>query len=48
MPKPQYPTKQGNWSKGRRKEEGYSGVELGLPYPEAVDNLRKAVEGRDP
>ena len=47
MPEPHYPTREGNWSKGRRKEESYAGVKLGMPYPKAVENLRKAIEGRD-
>ncbi len=47
MPKPQYPTQEGIWSKGRRKEEGYSGVSLGTPYGEAVKSFRQAVNGRD-
>ena len=47
MSKPQYPTKQGIWSKGMRKEEGYSRVSLGMPYRQAVDNLREAIKGRD-
>jgi hypothetical protein len=46
MTKPTYPTKEGLWSKGTRDDEGYEGVQLGTPYPEAVANLRKAVEGR--
>lgn len=47
MAKPQYPTKEGLWSKGERKEAGYSGVKLGTPYPEAVANLRKALQERE-
>ena len=47
MPEPQYPTKEGSWSKGDRKEESYAGVELGLPYPQVVQNFRKAIEGRE-
>ncbi len=47
MPKPQYPTKEGIWSKGKREEESYAGVKLGMPYPEAVENLRQAIEGRE-
>ena len=47
MPEPHYPTKEGIWSKGKREEESYSGVKLGLPYTKAVDNFRKAIEGRD-
>jgi len=46
MPKPQYPTKEGLWSKGKREEEGYGNVSLGMPYPEAVEPFRKAIEGR--
>jgi hypothetical protein len=47
MPEPQYPTKDGIWSKGMREEKGYKKVKLGTPYPQAVQNFRKAVEGRD-
>lgn len=47
MPKPQYPTKEGIWSRGQRPEKNYSGVKLGLPYKEAVENLRGALQGRD-
>jgi hypothetical protein len=47
MPNPQYPTKEGIWSKGLRKEESYVGVKLGMPYPEAVENLRQAIEDRE-
>jgi len=46
MSKPQYPTREGLWSKGKRKEEGYRGARLGVPYPEAVEHFRKAIEGR--
>jgi hypothetical protein len=47
MPKPQYPTKEGIWSKGTREEAGYRDVRLGTPYAEAVAQFRKAVEGRE-
>ena len=47
MPKPKYPTSEGNWSEGRRREKGYEDVHFGTPYPEAVENFRRAVEGRD-
>ncbi|MBW1708691.1 MAG: hypothetical protein JRG97_03440 [Deltaproteobacteria bacterium] len=47
MPKPQYPTQKGLWSKGKRKEEGYQNVQLGMPYSEAVKHFRQASEGRD-
>jgi len=47
MAEPQYPTREGLWSGGKRQEEGYGGVRLGLPYKKAVDRFRKAVEGRD-
>jgi hypothetical protein len=47
MSKPQYPTKEGLWSKGKREEESYGSVRHGMPYPEAVENFRKAIEGRD-
>ncbi len=46
MPRPKYPTKEGIWSRGRRPDEGYERVRLGTPYPEAVEQFRKAVEGR--
>ncbi len=46
MSKPQYPTSEGLWSRGKREEAGYGAVRLGTPYPEAVESLRKAVEGR--
>jgi hypothetical protein len=46
MPKPQYPTKEGIWSKGERDEDGYAGVSLGTPYNEAVENFRQAIQGR--
>jgi len=46
MPRPVYPTKEGIWSKGKREEEKYKEVSLGVPYPEAVAQFRKAVEGR--
>ncbi len=45
MPRPQYPTSEGLWSRGKRGEAGYGAVRLGTPYPEAVESLRKAVEG---
>ena len=47
MPKPNYPTKEGLWSKGKRAEEKYAGVKLDLPYTEAVDSLRGALQDRD-
>jgi hypothetical protein len=47
MPKPQYPTKKGIWSNGKRSEESYDNVQLGMPYPEAVGNLRQAIAQRD-
>ena len=46
MQKPQYPTKEGLWSKGKRIEEKYDSVQLGTPYPGAVTQFRKAIEGR--
>ena len=46
MPRPVYPTKEGIWSKGKREEERYKEVSLGVPYPEAVGQFRKATEGR--
>lgn len=47
MPKPRYPTTDGIWSKGKRQEKSYAGVRLGMPYPAAVDNFRRAIEGRE-
>ena len=47
MPKPRYPTKEGLWSKGERREENYGKVQLGTPYPKAVERFRKAIEGRE-
>jgi hypothetical protein len=46
MPRPVYPTKEGIWSKGKREEERYKEVSLGVPYPEAVGQFQKATEGR--
>lgn len=46
MSKPKYPTKEGLWSKGTREEKNYKSVRLGTPYPEAVENFKKAIEGR--
>ncbi len=46
MPKPEYPTTEGIWSLGQREEPAYSGVQLGLPFQEAVDNLRGAMAQR--
>jgi len=47
MPKPQYPTPDGIWSRGRRKEASYERVRLGTPYQEAVENFRKATLDRE-
>lgn len=47
MPKPQYPTQEGLWSKGMREEKDYQSVRLGTPYPEAVAQLRQAYKGRN-
>ncbi len=47
MPKPQYPTTEGIWSKGKRTEATYSGVRFGMPYADAVDNFRQAIDGRN-
>ena len=47
MAEPQYPTQEGLWSKGARKEESYAGVKLGTPYEKAVENFRRAIEGRE-
>jgi hypothetical protein len=46
MAEPKYPTQEGLWSKGVRKEESFAGVKLGLPYEKAVENFRRAIEGR--
>jgi hypothetical protein len=47
MSKPEYPTKEGIWSRGRRQEKSYEGFQLGMPYKNAVENFRKASEGRN-
>lgn len=47
MPKPNYPTVEGIWSRGKRKEKSYKGVKLGLPYAKAVQSLRGAIHDRD-
>ena len=47
MPAPQYPTREGLWVAGKRKEKAYQNVKLGLPYGEAVKRFRKAIEGRE-
>jgi hypothetical protein len=47
MPEPKYPTREGLWSKGARKEKSYAGVKFGTPYEKAVKNLRGAIEGRE-
>ncbi len=47
MAGPLYPTREGLWSKGKRKEKEYGKVRLGTPYPEAVEHFRKAIEGRN-
>jgi len=47
MAKPRYPTQDGLWSRGKRKERSYQAVRLGVPYGEAVERFRKATEGRD-
>jgi len=47
MPKPQYPTKDGLWALGKRKEEKFKSVRLGTPYAEAVENFRKAIQDRE-
>ncbi|MFQ5897112.1 MAG: hypothetical protein ACE5JN_02530 [Candidatus Methylomirabilia bacterium] len=46
MSKPPYPTREGLWSKGKRREESYADVRLGMPYPEAAAQFRRAIEGR--
>ena len=47
MPNPQYPTQEGNWSNKDREEEGYKKIKWGFPYGEAVDNFRRAIQGRE-
>ncbi|MBU0515023.1 MAG: hypothetical protein KJ621_09645 [Proteobacteria bacterium] len=47
MPELRYPTAEGVWSEGRRQEKTYAGVQLGLPFPRAVDNFRRATRDRD-
>ncbi len=47
MPKPQYPTREGIWSRGNRQEKAYGAFSLGMPYKEAVENFRQAISGRD-
>ncbi|MCA1959797.1 MAG: L-2-amino-thiazoline-4-carboxylic acid hydrolase [Desulfomonile sp.] len=46
MPEPYYPTMDGIWSKGLRQEPNFSKVRLETPYRKAVENFRKAIEGR--
>ena len=45
--KPQYPTKEGIWSKKERKEKNFKGVKFGMPYADAVENFKEAIKGRD-
>jgi len=47
MSEPQYPTSDGIWSQGVREEQSYSGIKLGTPYEKAVDNFRRAIQGRE-
>ncbi|MBM4327714.1 MAG: hypothetical protein FJ118_11190 [Deltaproteobacteria bacterium] len=47
MGKPEYPTREGIWSRGKRSEPSFEAVRLGMPYGEAVANFRKAMEGRE-
>ena len=47
MATPKYPTQEGLWASGSRKESAYDEVRLGVPYPEAVESFRRASEGRD-
>lgn len=47
MAKPDYPTKEGIWSKGKREEKRYEDFRLGMPYKDAVENFRRATTGRD-
>jgi len=46
MQKPEYPTKEGIWSNGKRNEETYSQTQLKLPYTKAVKNFRQAITDR--
>jgi hypothetical protein len=46
MPKPVYPTSEGIWYRGERQEKAYREFKLGTPYKQAVENFRKASEGR--
>jgi hypothetical protein len=47
MAKPQYPTQEGLWARGTRREDAYQEVTLGVSYREAVQRFREATEGRD-
>ena len=47
MATPNYPTREGIWSKGKRAEKSYDKVRLGMPYKEAVENFRQASQGRE-
>ncbi|MBU2549110.1 MAG: hypothetical protein KKB20_11890 [Proteobacteria bacterium] len=47
MSRPEYPTTEGWWSNGREDEEKYRNIRWGFPFPEAVDNFRRAIEGRE-
>ncbi len=46
MATPQYPTTEGIWAGGSRAEADAEDLQLGFPFPEAVENFRKATEGR--
>jgi hypothetical protein len=47
MAEPRYPTQEGLWARGRRREDAYREVTLGVPYREAVQHFREAMEGRE-
>ncbi len=47
MSAPTYPTTEGIWAGGSRTEPGSGELRLGYPYPEAVENFRSAIEGRE-
>ena len=46
MPAPTYPTREGIWAGGVRSEPGFDDLRFGYPYKAAVENFRKAIEGR--
>ncbi len=46
MQRPNYPTREGIWAKGKRSEKGYEKLRIGMPYKEAVEQFQKAIIGR--